>query len=266
MSNYATRVAVDTPVAHWRLGEQAGASAFNSVDVTSHTGTYSAATLRQQSTGLANDIDTAAAFTGGATSRAAVPFSAALNPTGSFSIEAWVNPDVADGQFRSVLTSRVGTTGQQKGFILYAGSDNNWQFWNGTGTGWDISTGTAVEAGEWTHLVGTYDSGTLTKSFYIDGQLVDEVLGVAYTANNANDFFIGAGGDLGDAFFFDGLIDEVAVYDFALNETTVQDHFQTGLTGEFVQTAAVPEPASIAVWSIIGLALAGYGWRRARRT
>ena len=43
------------------------------------------------------------------------------------------------GTFRSLVTSRDYAAGNSRGYILYAGSDNNWQFWTGNGA-WEVST------------------------------------------------------------------------------------------------------------------------------
>ena len=91
MSNYANRVASDTPVSFYRLGEQSGTSAFNSMNVAAGTGTYTNATLRQTNNGIVNNIDTATQFNG-TTSKMSVPFTATNNPTGDFTIEAWRVP------------------------------------------------------------------------------------------------------------------------------------------------------------------------------
>lgn len=254
-SNYATRVATDAPVAYWRLGEQAGTSAYNAMDVTSHTGSFSSTFgLRQSTIGLANDIDTAKLFNASATTRVTVPYSAALNPTGSFSVEAWARVDGGTNTFRSVLTSREGST--PEGFILYAADDDTWEFWTGNGSTWNVSDGLAL-TGDWVHLVGTYDADTMTQEFFIDGTMVDSDDNITFQANTLNDLFIGAGDDDGLDFFFNGLIDDVAIYDFVLSDLTIQEHFQTGISGNLVLTtpAAVPEPSSLALFCAIGAIL-----------
>ena len=65
-----------------------------------------------------------------------VPYLAALNPA-SFTVEAWAYPTGGQGTFRSIVTSRDYAPGAAQGYILYAASDNTWQFWTGTG-GWNV--------------------------------------------------------------------------------------------------------------------------------
>ena len=63
-------------------------------------------------------------------------------------------------------------------------------------------------------------------------------------------------------FVSDGVNDVVLVFDGATNSADNE----TPLNGLFLQFQAVPEPASIAIWSLIGLGLVGFGYRRHRTT
>ncbi|MDY0169155.1 MAG: LamG-like jellyroll fold domain-containing protein [Thermoguttaceae bacterium] len=230
-STYAAQVAAAaSPVAHWRLGEQSGASAYNALNVTSLTGTYSNVTIREMDTPLGNDIDTAASFDGSSSS-VTVPYNAALNPA-SFTVEAWARADGGEDSYRTVLSSRT-SSGELHGFTLYANDANQWEFRVGTGatSEWHTTGGPAVTPGEWVHLVGAYDAGTGTKTFYVDGLKVASESGVSYVPNTTNDFFIGMGGDTGTEFPFHGLVDEVAVYGRALAPAAVNRHFLVAGTG-----------------------------------
>ena len=151
--------------------------------------------------------------------------------------------------------------------MIYAGNENNWEFWTGNGTSWnEMTSNQAVEIGEWVHLVGTYDADTGTKNFYIDGVLAASISGLNFAANTVDPLHVGAGDDLGSSFFFQGAIDEVAIYDYVLSSLDITEHYQTGITGQFVQSqAAVPEPASVVMWLTIGIGAACCGWLRVRR-
>ncbi|MDY0170433.1 MAG: LamG-like jellyroll fold domain-containing protein [Thermoguttaceae bacterium] len=231
-SNYAVQVAADGPVAYWRLGEQAGTSAYNALNVTAHTGTYSNVALRQMATPIGNDVDTAASFAH-ASAQVAIPNHANINPAESFTIEAWARVDGGQGSFRSVLTSRATADGGSQGFIFYASSANKWSFWNGTGssTSWHSMDGPDVVVGQWVHLAGTYDAAAQTKTFFVDGRQVASATGISYAPNTFNGFFIGMGGNVGTDFPFNGLIDEVAVFGRALAPSAVNRHFLAASTG-----------------------------------
>ena len=61
-----------------------------------------------------------------------------------------------------------------------------------------------------------------------------------------------------------GLIDVTALrFDFANVQNGYVGYTEIDALGS--SSAAVPEPASVAIWSMIGLGLAGFGVYRARR-
>ena len=58
--------------------------------------------------------------------------------------------------------------------------------------------------------------------------------------------------------WFNGQIDEVKIFDIALSQQQIMDAMQAPVSN------VVPEPTSIAIWTLIGLGLAGFGYRRYR--
>ncbi|MCH8044121.1 MAG: PEP-CTERM sorting domain-containing protein [Planctomycetes bacterium] len=98
---------------------------------------------------------------------------------------------------------------------------------------------------EWAHLVGTYDGDT--QRFYINGQEVGNALvGQGFGPNDAEPLRIGGGATEGNGnFFFEGDIDEVAVYDTALSPERVLAHYEAGIN-------PIPEPSTL-VLSFLGL-------------
>ena len=102
----------------------------------------------------------------GRDSKVDIPFSAQLNPK-SFTVEIWAKAIGGSGTWRSPLTSR--DDGPARGFILYAGENNDWQFWIGMGEGWVTISGPQIEPDKWTHLAGTYDESSKNMLFYVNG-------------------------------------------------------------------------------------------------
>ena len=94
--------------------------------------------------------------------------------------------------------------------------------------------------------------------------LLDEALAVGASWFNNN-------GDINaPAEFLDADIAEILVYDRALTDEELnqvgfylQDKW--GIDAQFTAPPAVPEPASVAIWSMLGLGLVGFGYYRARR-
>ena len=219
--------AVPNLVAHWPLNEPFGTSGAGSVEDASGAGHSGAPTGS-----LTFDVAGANAFTGtGVDFEDAVidvPYDADLNPD-SFTFATWVKPESTSG-FQSVVTSRFDDN-PNHGYVLYNSSSGNWQFWTGTGFGggWDILSGPPVITDVWQHLAISFDDATNTKSLWVNGQEVASTTGQDYGPNPTTDLHIGAGGDLGNEFFFDGVIDDAALYDVALDASSIQSIMDNGV-------------------------------------
>ena len=242
---YDATVLADNPVGYWRLGEAAGSATVQNIgSVAGGSGDVLNGVTLGVPGAIASDNDTAATFVQGPTQKIDVPFDAGLNPGPNFSMEVWARVTGGTGH-RSPLTSRGDFP--QEGFIFYANPGNVWQFWTGSGqqVGWRVITGTPVVNDEWAHLVGTYDGDT--QRFYINGQEVGNALvGQGFGPNDAEPLRIGGGATEGNGnFFFEGDIDEVAVYDTALSPERVLAHYEAGIN-------PIPEPSTL-VLSFLGL-------------
>jgi hypothetical protein len=80
----------------------------------------------------------------------------------------------------------------------------------------------------WRHVVLTYDGTSQTLRLWVNAIGPDptaELPGVNYAANAAAPLGIAAGGVTAPDFFFAGRLDEVAVYNVALDATAVVTHF-----------------------------------------
>jgi len=216
----------DNPVAYWRLGEAAGSPTVANLVGPAHTGTVLGGTTLGQPGAIPADPDTAALFNG-SNGKIDVPYSAALNPA-SFTIECWARLAGGAGSYRSPVTSRANSP--QSGYIFYAEPGNRWQFW--TGPGWHTLNGPGGAFNEWYHLVGTYDAVTQLKQFYVNGALVSQGTGVTVNANPAHPLRIGAGAtESSGNYWFNGTVDEVAVYNHVLPGDRIAAHYRAARFG-----------------------------------
>lgn len=156
-------------------------------------------------------------------------YDAALNPS-NFTIEAWAKVEGGAGTYRSVMTSRKeSNTG---GYIIYAGVDNQWQFWTGNntaGTWHEQNSGVAV-SDEWTHLACSFD-GT-SKRIYINGILANSSV-TSFTQNTSAPLRIGAGATEGTPlFYFPGQIDEVRIWSDVRSQAEIQANMNKELAGD----------------------------------
>jgi hypothetical protein len=240
-ADYPSQVLAFQPLTYWRFSET-GPFSFTATNLgtlgAAANGVYSDPTAMEGQPGaLVGSSDTAAAFNG-SYEKIDVPFNAALNPA-SFSFECWAKVEGGEGNYRSPVTSRDATSAITAGYIFYAGAGDTWEFWTGSGTGWNTLTTAAtngpVVIGAWTHLVGTYDATSLTMSFYINGTLAMQETNITVapvgSVGSPCPLRVGAGGTEGPGeYWFNGIVDEVAVYPSVLTEAQVAAHFAVAMT------------------------------------
>lgn len=172
-----------------------------------------------------------------------IPYHEDLNQE-TFTICAWANVEPGSADHRAVVSSRddLPADAQRiRGYIFYAEPQNTWQFWTGAGpTPWKVVQGPDVNLGEWDHLAGTYADGTM--KFYVNGEFVGETAS-DIVLNSSQEFLIGAGQNEGanHNFLFKGKIDEVRLYDRALDENEIaavmeSDSLAVEPSGKFATT------------------------------
>jgi hypothetical protein len=237
---YSQTVLQDDPVAYWRLDElnatspaaDIAGSFDGSYDENNGTFTFGLAS------GVPREADAALGLTGGAV--VTIPYALELNPvTGPWSAEAWVKPSTLDpNHFRTVFSSMWNSDfgNHVFGWNVYQHEAGVWtlNIFNGGGASTFLSdfTHNPLVTNAWYHLVIADDLNAI--HFYVNGLEVGTAAQSAtgFTANGINGDPAVAGGPtvLGqrsdNAFDpFDGVIDEVAFYNYALSLLQVQAHY-----------------------------------------
>ena len=220
-SAYSNAVIADGPSGYWRLGELSGTLADDAA--ASNNGTYTNGPLLGQASLLPGDTANRSVRVDGVNDHVRVPSSGTLSPASRVSVEAWIKPNSlpASGAFASVATKRESYALQFNGprlefTIMQAGVRKRLQAAVG-----------AIQANQTYHVVGTYDGAV--QRLYINGA---EVANVALTgAITTNSNLLAIGSWSGSNEFFNGTVDEVAVYTSALTSARVGAHHQAGLGG-----------------------------------
>lgn len=217
MGSYRDVVLCDAPIGYWRLGDPGGVAVD---EMQNEDGQYNGGITQQVMGALAGDADGAAEFPG---NNAAITFGDVFDLTGELSLEAWIKPDLVDSTYRYVIAKVQ--QNNQEGFGLYIHDTMGITFVVIAGMEFVSSSETEYTPGQWYHLVGTWNGSTAT--LYVNGVKQTPQFNPVTLINNAEPFKIGAFDDTGGA-GFSGVIDEVAIYDKALPEPTVDAHYAAG--------------------------------------
>lgn len=235
---YADEVLADSPVAYWRLG--AGSTDVDDSSGNGHT-LSKIGTPTEVDGLLIGDANKARDFPGNSSHyyQAADHADFDFLGTSNFSIEAWVNLDVADTTFRRI----VGHEDASNGWALGVRSGTGFFFFRiagGVGETLAFNPGAGL-TGLTYHIVGTYDGTNLR--IYINGVL-QNTSGTVTTSMAATANTVRFGPFTGSS-FADGRFDEIAVYSTALSGTRILAHYNAGL-------GAVVEADFILPWELIG--------------
>lgn len=242
-------------VSHWTFDESSGSTAYDS------TGLYD------------GTLAGGATFVGGGISGNAISLSKASGSlvnmgtsfpgftSGDFSLVAWVKTTTtaADSIFLSKHASgsgngyffNINTTG-------IFGQANKAMFYQSTAAGTEPISTTTVNNGTWHQIVGVHVAGGNTQIF-VDGAPAERTKTSSAIIANTAPFIIGGLSSSGTpTATFDGLVDDVQVYNQALTSSEIQILFDH--PGQ-----AVPEPSTA---SLLAFGLAGWAaiFRRNRKT
>jgi len=154
----------------------------------------------------------------GSGGRVDIADAASLRLTGTMTLEAWVKPATVSSSWRDVIykgndnyyllatTSQAGLPGGRAGANQVFGTS-------------------ALPTNTWTHLAVTYDKATLR--LYVNGVLASSV---AYTGSIPTSTYpLQIGGDSIYGQYFQGVIDEVRVYNRALSQSEIQTDMNTAV-------------------------------------
>jgi len=162
-----------------------------------------------------------------------IPFAKDLNALDSLTLEAWVRRS-SNSRCEAVL----GNGWRQSYWLGFCSGPT--RFYHGAGQYTDAVT--VIPSGQWTHVAVTYDG--ITSRTYVNGKLDHETTEKAGPLEGTDGLPLFIGGDRDGGYYFQGLIDEVRVWNVVRSQTQIQNAFQREVDG--------PQPGLLAVWHFNG--------------
>ncbi|MCK5644914.1 MAG: PKD domain-containing protein, partial [Gammaproteobacteria bacterium] len=155
----------------------------------------------------------------------------------SFTIEAWINVDsfTTSNKQLPIYGEYYSGSNDVKNYLAVGNTQSGLgrrvffdQFLPGGGF---LKSTIQLNTGQWYHVAYTQD-GT-TRSLYIDGTLDNSDTAIeTYTGATPDDIRIGRRGGTATNQRFDGLIDEVEIFDRALTASEIQSIYNAGFAGK----------------------------------
>ena len=212
-------------ISYWKLDETSGNTYADFIGTNNATSTNTPT----PSTGRVNGGQTFNGTTNRITASriAAYDFGA----SSSFTFEAWVNRPAGSYITEEIVVERkssssglvVGLKFNYTRAISFSVRNTSWQAYSAAGS-------TLLYDGKWHHVVGVKDGNTNQLRLYVDG-ILEATVSASYAAgfdSPADGISIGWRGSSNEG-FFKGLIDEVAVYNSALDGASITQHYNNGL-------------------------------------
>lgn len=154
-----------------------------------------------------------------------------LEFTGSFSLSAWVKPDLNKTQY-VIDTSTSGATGN--GYMLRCNSDGTVRFWSYSANT-SLDSNATVSTSSWNHLAIVKDGSDLR--LYINAGTPATRTDSGFNTSDTINLRIGGSNLLGG--YFDGLIDEVSMYNYALTGSGINSIYNSGSPGDLTSFTPV---------------------------
>jgi len=156
----------------------------------------------------------------------------AFSLTGPLTVSAWVQAPPPSGLSEAIVS--LGSGSVQLGIDAQGRA----QFVDGVQSFGFLHATNSIADNQWHNVVGIYDGGQ-SEYLYVDGKLAAQS-SAATTAplSNGNDLFIGNDPDPGYFEYFEGVIDEVAVFTNALSAHQVLWLFANGANATQLSVAA----------------------------
>jgi hypothetical protein len=236
MSAYSDLILSEAGLAaYYRYEEPSGTAANDSKGT--NDGTHVGGAMSGQ-TSLVPQAADFSVFYDGTNDGTTIPSSAALEITGELSLEAWIKPQALTDAagINTIFAKYLG--GNIKGYELYVTNEGAIRFTiRGGGVTNDIQTSDGlVTTAVVYYLVATYKDSTDTANIYVDAgsRLSSSAITTVLEAESTAQLVLGGRSSTGtgspDGLWWEGWLDELAIYNVELTPGQVLNHYLTGTT------------------------------------
>ncbi len=155
------------------------------------------------------------------TNYAEIPHSASLNNTDAITVEAWVKFGIQTGAFPRIIAKEGWSPSRSGHFLIYGGAGNPYIYYgffeNGNGHDQWYALNPVID--QWYHIAWTYNKSSI--KLYVNGSNVKTSAESAAIQATIAPLTIGAG----SGGYFNGTIDEVKIYSYALSAEEVKAEY-----------------------------------------
>jgi hypothetical protein len=154
-----------------------------------------------------------------------IPGTPTINITGSLTVSCWIYPHSVENYVAWVAkTNNNGTTSQWRFGFGDSGTEI-WglTFWNSNWFGYNTNK-KSIPLNTWSHVILVADQVQHIAYLYLNGELIDSIKDIKEFEGSNDPLFIGHQKD--DYVFFDGLIDEVRIYNRTLSTDEVKELYK----------------------------------------
>ncbi len=209
---------ITSPIAYWKLDEASGSTAYDSAGT--YNGTIYGATPTEAVVDGAFEFDGYSDY---------IIFGDILDSEmgNAFTIGVWIK--LREGAIQNIIDYMyiLWKSDDRPGIRISTDGLVSFLHWH-AGTGISVRSINALEEEKWYYLSYVYNGSEFIA--YINGKFIGSVTDSGYSPGGT----LYIGGELEPSRCFDGIIDEVAIFDQALSENAVRTLYQAGLAGHSI--------------------------------
>jgi len=223
-ADYRSTVLADSPLFYYRLGESSGSTAYDEVAASSNGTYYNTPTLGQTGA-ISGDSNTTVLFEQANAEYVKTTTLSSVTSLLPCTIECFIKTSGASDEWAGIVYYRSGNNtasgldikGTTQGKLTYT--------WRGASNTYNYAGAPTLSDNTWYYVALVVESTKAT--FYVieeDGTLTTAVNNVSHSALDCSGDAWYIALDFGYVRYFQGYIDEVAIYDQALSQSTLVAH------------------------------------------